>query len=45
MVGAMDNSYKPHQIYQVEEVGFVTDWEAMEEPQNLFEREVLQGGP
>ena len=42
MVGMMDNSCKPHQTCQAKKIGFVTDWEAMEEPQSLFEGEVLQ---
>ena len=34
MVGMMDNSCKPHQTYKAEVVGFITDWEAVEEPQS-----------
>ena len=41
MVGAIDNSYKPHWTCQVEEVGFVTDWENVKEPQSIFKGEVL----
>ena len=44
MVGAMNNSYKPHRTCQAKEVGFVTDWEDVEEPQSRIEGEVLHGG-
>ena len=44
MVRAMDNSCKLHLTYQVEEVGFVTDWENVKEPQSIFKGEVLHEG-
>ena len=44
MVGAIDNSYKPYWTYQVEEMGFVTDWENVKEPQSIFKGEVLHEG-
>ena len=36
MVGAL------HRTCQAKKIGFVTNWEAVEEPQSLFEGEVLQ---
>ena len=42
MVGATDNSCKLHRTCQAKKIGFVTNWEAVEEPQSLFEGEVLQ---
>ena len=44
MVGVMNNSYKPHRSCQAKEVGFVTDWEDVEELQRRIEGEVLHGG-
>ena len=44
MIGAMDNFGKLHRTCQGEEVGFVTDWEDVEEPQSRIEGEVLRGG-
>ena len=44
MVGAMNNSYKPHRTCQAKEVGFVTDWEDVKELQRRIEGEVLHGG-
>ena len=42
MVCAMDNSCKPHQTCQAEQMGTVTDWEVVEGPQSILEGEVLQ---
>lgn len=37
MVGAIENSYKPHRTCKAEEMGFVTDWDDVEEPQSKIE--------
>ena len=44
MVGTMDNSYRPHPTCQAKEMGTLTDWEVVEEPQIKVEGEVLQPG-
>ena len=44
MVGVMDNSCKPHRTCQAEEVGFVMNWEDVEEPQSKIKGEVRHGG-
>ena len=44
MVGAIDNSYKLHRTCQAEEVGFVMNWEDVEEPQSKIKGEVRHGG-
>ena len=44
MVGAIDNSCKLHLSCQAEEVGFVTNWEDVDELQSIIEGELLHGG-